>query len=197
MSSAPEHQRDHEVREPCEGRDDEQEDHQCGVHRDQAVVLLAGEELQPGLGELGAERLRAEPANQEEDERRDQVLDPDHLVVGVDLEVVLPAIGAVVVVVLGLRRRADHVAEPVVEAADAEDEADRHQEQHRREGDRPRVPVPAEQVADAPPAERCRCPPPPTSRAGRATSPGGSRRSAAGPWGRRLRVMLVVLRRVR
>ena len=44
-----EHQRDHEVREPGEHRDDEQEDHQRRMHRDQPVVLVHREELQPGF----------------------------------------------------------------------------------------------------------------------------------------------------
>ena len=78
-----------------------------------------------GLRELGAEDHRHEPADDEEEERRHEVLDADHLVVGVDAEVVAPAVGAVARVVLGPRRPAGDVVEPVVEGADAGEEADR------------------------------------------------------------------------
>ena len=65
-----EHERHDEVREARERRDDEQEDHQRRVHRDQAVERLAVDELRVGLGELGAEDHRHQPADHEEDERR-------------------------------------------------------------------------------------------------------------------------------
>ena len=90
-----EHERHDEVREPGERRDDEEEDHQRGVHRDEAVEGLRVDELQPRLRQLGAEDHRHQPADDEEDERRGDVLDADHLVVGVDTEVVPPAVGAV------------------------------------------------------------------------------------------------------
>ena len=53
-----EHERHGEVREPGEGRDDEEEDHQRRVHRDEAVEGLRVDELEPGLGELRAEEHR-------------------------------------------------------------------------------------------------------------------------------------------
>ena len=87
-----EHQRHREVRETGEGRDDEDEDHQRRVHGDEPVVGLRVHELHPRLGELGAEEHRHQAADDEEDERRHEVLDADHLVVGVDLEVVLPVV---------------------------------------------------------------------------------------------------------
>ena len=49
----------------------------------------------------------------------------DHLVIGVELEVVPPGLRAVLGVVVGDRRRAGGPAEPVVEAAEADQEADR------------------------------------------------------------------------
>ena len=75
---------------------------------------------------------------------------PDDLVVGVDAEVVLPRVGAVAGVVLRDRRGARGPAEPVVEAADPDQEAERGRDQ-RADGD-DRVPVeqrvPAVQRAD-------------------------------------------------
>ena len=79
----------------------------------------------PGLRELGADEHREHAAGEEEEDRRDEVLDADHLVVGVDAEVVLPALRAVAGVVLGPRRLAERVVHPVVEGADAGEEAER------------------------------------------------------------------------
>ena len=53
------------------------------------------------------------------------VLDADHLVVGVDLEVVLPAVGAVARVVVHPGRASRDVVQPVVEGADPGQEAER------------------------------------------------------------------------
>ena len=125
MSGAPEHQRHGEVGEAGERRDDEDEDHQRRVHRDEAVERLRVDELHSRLRQLGPEDHRHQPAEDEEDERRHEVLDPDHLVVGVDLEVVLPDVGAVVGVVVGPRRPAGDPVQPVVERAEAEQEPDR------------------------------------------------------------------------
>ena len=52
------------------------------------------DDLGAGLGELGAHDHRQQAAEQEEEEGRDDVLDPDHLVIGVELEVVPPASSA-------------------------------------------------------------------------------------------------------
>ena len=79
----------------------------------------------PGLGELGADQHRDQAADEEEEEGGDDVLDPDHLVIGVELEVVAPDCRAVLGVVLGDRRRAGGPAEPVVEGAEADQEAER------------------------------------------------------------------------
>ena len=128
------HQRDHVVADPGEGGDHEQEDHQRRMHREQAVEGLVVDELHPRLGELGAHEHGQQAGDDEEDDRRDQVLDPDHLVVGVDPEVVAPAVRAVTGVVLRHGRLAARVARPVVEAAEADEEADRHgRERHGRE----------------------------------------------------------------
>src|SRR5438094_357863 len=79
----------------------------------------------PGARELGAEQHREQAADAEEEDRRDDVLDADHLVVGVDAEVVAPALRAVTGVVLGQRRAAERIASPVVEAADPDEEPER------------------------------------------------------------------------
>ena len=144
-----EHQRDDVVPDPGEDRDDEQEDHQRRVHGHETVEGLRVHVLHARLRELGAEHERQEPAEDEEGEGRADVLDPDHLVIGVDAEVVLPALGAVAGVVLGLRRLADGVAEPVVEPADAGEEPERDRDEADRRDHRP-VPdrVPALERAD-------------------------------------------------
>ena len=80
--------------EPGERGDDEQEDHQRRVHREERVVGGRREVLQARRRQLGAHALGQHAADDEEDERRHQVLDADHLVVGVDLEVVLPRVRA-------------------------------------------------------------------------------------------------------
>ena len=127
------HQRDHVVAEPGERRDHEQEDHQRRVIRDQDVEGLRVEELVARLCELGAEEHREHAAGAEEEDRRDEVLDTDHLVVGVDAEVVLPRARTVTGVILGPRRATTHVVQPVVEPADAGEEAER--DGHELDGD--------------------------------------------------------------
>src|SRR6185437_6770674 len=108
--------------------------------------------------ELGAEEHRQEAADEEEDDGRDDVLDADHLVVGVDPEVVAPAAGAVTRVILGPARAAGGVVGPVVEAAEPDQEAERERDEADR-GERPafpdRVPVggPADEAGEAEPEE--------------------------------------------
>src|SRR5206468_10011958 len=73
-----------------------------------------------------------------------------------DPEVVAPAVGTVARVVLGLRRRADHVAGPVVEAADPGQEAERNRRQldgrdHLAVPDRMPALRPADEEGDAQP----------------------------------------------
>ena len=144
------HQRDHVVPQAGERGDDEQEDHQRRVHRDQAVEGLVVDELHPRAGELGAEDHRHQPGGDEEEDRRHEVLDPDHLVVGVRAEIVGPGAPAVRRVVLRLGRRPDRVADPVVERPDPGEEADRRRRQRRDDRDH----VPLEQRLPArPPAE--------------------------------------------
>ena len=129
------HQRQHEVREPGEHRDHEQEDQDGRVDREDAVVLLGGQELHPRLGELDADQHRQQAADEQEEERGDRVLDPDHLVVGVDAEVVAPAVGAVAGVVLGPGQPARRPVEPVVAGPDPDQERERDREQrHGRDG---------------------------------------------------------------
>ncbi len=130
------HQRKHEVRQAGEHRDHEQEDQQRGVDREDAVVLRGGQKLHSRLGQLGADQHREQAPDEQEEERGDRVLDPDHLVVGVDLEVVPPGVGAVGRVLLGARRLARSPVEPVVGGADPDEEEQRHGDQR---DDRDRV----------------------------------------------------------
>ena len=135
--------------EAGERGDDEQEDHQRRVHREERVVGRGREVLQARRRQLGADALGQHPADDEEDERRHQVLDADHLVVGVDLEVVLPRVRAVVGVILVRRGGvADQVAPPVVPAADADGEADAGEEEQERLHHAVRVGHPSGRVPD-------------------------------------------------
>ena len=70
------------------------------------LKVFGVDELAARRGELGAHQHRHQAADEQEEERGDRVLDADHLVVGVDAEVVLPRVRAVAGVVLGARRRA-------------------------------------------------------------------------------------------
>ena len=75
------HQRDHVVPEPGPHRDDPQEDHRRPVHREDLVVLLGCQERVLRLGELDPDQQRHDAADNEEEERREQVHDRDLLVV--------------------------------------------------------------------------------------------------------------------
>ncbi len=86
----------------------------------------------PGFASSARKIIAIRPPGEEEEDRRHEVLDSDHLVVGVDPEVVAPAAGAVAGVVLGLGRVAEAVLDPVVEGADAGQEADRSGDQRPR-----------------------------------------------------------------
>ena len=99
--------------------------------------------LEPGdeLRQLGAHEHREHSAGEEEEDRRRDVLDPDHLVIGVDPEVVRPAASAVTRVIFGLRGLAEGPREPVVERAEPGEEADRGGRERRDGNDR----VPEEQ----------------------------------------------------
>ena len=70
------------VAEARQDRDHEQEQHERGVHRERLVVERLVHELQPGDGELRADDEGEDAAGEEEDDRVDQVQDPDLLVVG-------------------------------------------------------------------------------------------------------------------
>ena len=70
------------VPEARQHRDHEQEDHERGVHREQLVVAEVGHELEAGQRQLGADAQGQDAADEEEDERVDDVHDPDLLVIG-------------------------------------------------------------------------------------------------------------------
>jgi hypothetical protein len=76
-----EHQRHGEVRETRERGDDEEEDHQGRVLRHEPVEGLRVDVLHVRIRELRAEDHGHQTADGEEEERRHQVLDADHLVV--------------------------------------------------------------------------------------------------------------------
>ena len=96
-----EHQRQDVVGDSGEDRDHEQEDHYRRVGREDPVVRVRVDQLRAGLGELGPDQHRQEASDEEEDEGGDDVLDADHLVVGVEAEVVAPRVSPVIGVVLG------------------------------------------------------------------------------------------------
>jgi hypothetical protein len=75
-------ERDEVVPEARQDRDDEQEQHERGVHRERLVVEGLVHELEAGLGQLEPDHQGEESAGHEEDHRVDQVHDPDLLVVG-------------------------------------------------------------------------------------------------------------------
>ena len=80
------------VPEADQHRDDEQEDHHRPVHREELVVdVLVGEELDARLGQLGPDEEGEDPGEEEEDERVDEVEDPDLLVIGRREPLVQPA----------------------------------------------------------------------------------------------------------
>ena len=92
MSGAPIISGIDEVPEPGEGRDDERGRSSApACTENEPVEGLRVDELRARPRELGAEEHRQQPADDEEEERRHDVLDADHLVVGVDPEVVAPA----------------------------------------------------------------------------------------------------------
>ena len=69
------------VREAGEDRHHEQEDHDRAVHREGLVVGPLVEELEPRDRQLGAHQQRQDPRGEEEEERVDDVQDPDLLVI--------------------------------------------------------------------------------------------------------------------
>src|SRR5438874_9452799 len=75
------HQRHKEVREPGEDRHDDEEDHRRPVHREHLVVRVAGEDVLVRPRELRAHQQGDDPAGHEEDQAREDVEDPDPLVV--------------------------------------------------------------------------------------------------------------------
>ncbi len=75
------HERHEVVPEAGEDRDDEEEDHRRPVDREELVVGVARDELLLGLAELEPHQHRHDAAGEEEEERRDDVEDPDPLVV--------------------------------------------------------------------------------------------------------------------
>ncbi len=131
MSADADHERDDEVPEAGEDRHDDREDHERRVLGDEHVERLRVEVLVARTRQLGAEDEREQPADDEEGHRRDEVLHTDHLVVGVRAEVVAPAARPVPRVVLWPRRLAGVVVGPVVEGADANQEADRERSRSR------------------------------------------------------------------
>ena len=103
------------------------------MDREEAVVGVGVDELGAWRGELGAHQHRDQATDEQEEERVDRVLHADHLVVCVDAEVVLPRARPVSGVILGARLSPSGPVEPVVEAADADEEQQRHGDQRDRQ----------------------------------------------------------------
>ena len=75
------HERHEVVAEAREDRDDDEEDHRRPVHGEELVVGVLGDEVLVRRGELGPHQQRQDAAEPEEGEARDDVEDPDPLVV--------------------------------------------------------------------------------------------------------------------
>jgi hypothetical protein len=95
------HQRQHVVGDPGEDRDHEDEDHQHRVRGEEALKVAASTIWVPGCAS-SAGSASPSAAHEEEEEGGADVLDADHLVIGVEAEVVAPALGAVLGVVVGI-----------------------------------------------------------------------------------------------
>ena len=117
------HQRQDVVGDPGEDRDHEEEDHDRRVRGEDRVVARGVDDLRPRLGELSADQHRQQATDEKEEEGGDDVLDPDHLVIGVEGEVVAPGGGAMARMVLGAGRLSQCPANPVGERAEADQEA--------------------------------------------------------------------------
>ena len=78
------HQRNQEVGEAGEDRDEDEEDHRRAVDRHELVVVLGAQYPGVRLRELRAHRKRHEAAEGKEDERGRDVEDPDPLVISGD-----------------------------------------------------------------------------------------------------------------
>ena len=85
------HGGDQQVIEAIENRKDEQEQHDCSVHRVDAVVDRAINEIRRRRNQLPADHHGQEATDQEEKEGRDDVLNANDLGIGAEAEVALPA----------------------------------------------------------------------------------------------------------
>ena len=75
------HQRHHQVEEGRAQRHDDEENHRRAVHREDAVVLVRVEDVAVRRRQLQPHEQRLDAADEEEQERRHAVQDPDALVV--------------------------------------------------------------------------------------------------------------------
>ena len=78
----PDHQRQDVVTEAGAHRDDEQEQHRAGVHREELVVLVLAHEVVVGPGQLRAHDQRQDAPDHHEGDREHEVHHADLLVVG-------------------------------------------------------------------------------------------------------------------
>ena len=95
---------------------------------DRVVGFLAEQEAR--LCQLEAHEHREGPGDQEQEERRDEVLDPDHLVVGCETEVATPVAGGAVrsVLLFLIDLAARRPGEPHPEGADAGQKAEQREQ---------------------------------------------------------------------
>jgi hypothetical protein len=71
-----------DVREADDHGSGVHQQHDCAVHGEQLVVLLSGQELEPGFGQLCAHQQRHQAADEKEGEACHEVHVPDQLVIG-------------------------------------------------------------------------------------------------------------------
>ena len=133
MSGAPIISGSTKFAEPGEDRDDEQEDHQRRVDRERGRCrCCASTNCMPGCASSARMSIASSPPTRKKKNVVTMYWIADHLVVGVDPEVVLPASArrgrSGPRAASGARRP----VEPVVEAADADEEAERRDDHARR-----------------------------------------------------------------
>ncbi|MEY3186691.1 MAG: hypothetical protein RL675_515, partial [Bacteroidota bacterium] len=86
------HRRNQQVVEAVEDRKQKQEQHHCSMHGVEAVVDGRIHQIGWWCDQLTAHDHRQQAADQQKEERRDDVLDADHLGIGVEAEEALPVV---------------------------------------------------------------------------------------------------------
>ena len=100
---------------------------------DEGQVLARREDVRLRPQELEADQHRVDTAEEDEEADPDQVLEPDHLVVGAEADVPRPA-ARVLALVPERGRTAGHPRERIVEEAEPAEEADHAEEVGEEQG---------------------------------------------------------------